>query len=37
MRALRWIHGVSLKEHIDSEDTRKRATVKPFVARVTKW
>ena len=34
MGMLRWIQGIGLYDHIRSEEMRKRAKVKPIVARV---
>ena len=36
MRMLRWIQGISLKDHVRSEEIRKRANVMPIVDQVTK-
>ena len=36
MTMLRWIEGISWKDHIRSEESRKKAKVKPIVAHVTK-
>ena len=36
MRMLRWIQGISLKDHIRSEEIRKRLNVMPIVDQVTK-
>ena len=36
MRMLRWIQGISLKDHVRSEEIRKRLNVMPIVDQVTK-
>ena len=36
MRMLRWIQGISLKDHVRSEGIRKRLNVMPIVDQVTK-
>ena len=35
MRMLRWIQGVSLREHIRNEEIRKEATVQPITTHLT--
>ena len=36
MRMLRWIQGISLEDHVRSEEIRKRLNVMPIVDQVTK-
>ena len=36
MRMLHWIQGISLKDHVRSEEIRKRLNVMPIVDQVTK-
>ena len=36
MRMLRWNHGISLKDHVRSDEIRNRAKIKRIVAHVTK-
>ena len=36
MRMLRWIQGICLKDHVRSEEIRKRLNIMPIVDQVTK-